>query len=218
VAQIDRWLKAHAGKEALVVIDVLAKVKPPRSKYGDLYQEDYAIMSELKELCEHYHAAILVFHHTRKAESTDVFDELLGSTALAGSADTVMMLQRVRGKDTAVLHITGREIEREQQLALRFNRQSYNWEMLGDAKNFAMSPERREIVEVVKQLGEATPKQLAETLGKNASTLRTLLTRMAQQGIVRSTGRRTYIPVDTVDAAIAVDEQELSRPHVREST
>lgn len=154
IDRIARWLKNHPDAR-LVVIDVLAKVRPPRKRGADLYLEDYAVMSSLKALADRYHVAVLVIHHTRKASAEDVYDELNGTMGVAGAADTVWILQRPRGEDIGTLHITGREIEEEGQIPLRFDKATCAWQVMNEQeiatqREQAMSAERRDILDVLK--------------------------------------------------------------------
>lgn len=205
IMQIERWLQKHE-QARLVVIDVFAKVRPPRGKFEDPYQADYAVMGALKALADRYHVAVLVIHHTRKAEASDVFDELLGSAGLGGACDTVMVLSRTRGEADAVLHITGREIEREGQHALCFNRETCQWEMQGDAAEFALSKERRAIIQAIRYLhGIATPSQVTELLHKNPNTIKVTMRNMATDGQLKALGDGTY-------RVLVGDEDTLNKP------
>ena len=74
----------------------------------------------------------MFLHHLRKTNGIkgDPFENILGSTALQGSTDTMMVMEREeRTKSEATLHITGRDIE-PQDLDIEFK--NYQWESLGD--------------------------------------------------------------------------------------
>ena len=47
-----------------------------------------------KSLAAEFRIAIVLVHHTRKADAEDPFDCLSGSTGLTGTADTTLVLAR----------------------------------------------------------------------------------------------------------------------------
>src|SRR5260221_10704646 len=92
LAHLDRWLREHPRARA-VIVDVWAKVSPPRTRGGDAYAEDYLPMSPLKAIADGHSVALVVIHHTRKTGAENVFDEINGTTGLGGAADTPLILQ-----------------------------------------------------------------------------------------------------------------------------
>jgi hypothetical protein len=180
-----------------VIIDVYARIRPPRTKNADPYQEEYAVLGELRTLAERYHVLILVIHHTRKSRAEDVFDELLGSMGIAAAADTLLVLARSRGEAEATLHITGREIEHEGSYALRFDAVTGNWQMIGDAKEHTLSQQRRAILDVLPEdaVQALSPQEIAERLPETRrGSVRFLLHRMMKDAdtTLRSTNDNRY--------------------------
>jgi len=186
------WLSEHPDVR-LVIVDTLARIRRPGSKRGDSYLEDYEALAGLADLARKEELCILVLHHLRKTESTDPLALVLGSTALTGAADTVLVLRRARGEADAELLVVGRDIE-DRELALRF--QGGRWASLGDAAEWRLSRERREILQVLEDLGgEASPKEIAEVLEKPQGTVRKLLHHMVRDGeVVRVRKGRYAIP------------------------
>jgi len=77
--------------------------------------------------------AILLIHHTRKLPDSDPFNTISGSTGLTGSADTMFVLEEAkRTENTAVLHITGRDVQ-DMQINLEFNRDDMVWRFVSFA-------------------------------------------------------------------------------------
>lgn len=118
----------------LIILDTLQKVKPPSNSKVTAYEQDYQLFAQIGEFARKNRLCVLVVHHTRKTnglDNRDPFENILGSTALQGATDTMMVLQRdKRFDDTAVLLATGRDIE-QQDIALR--REGVRWISLGDA-------------------------------------------------------------------------------------
>ncbi|WP_069162056.1 AAA family ATPase [Nocardia altamirensis] len=135
VPMIAEYLIRHADAAPLVILDTLGKVRPPKQRGEDAYAADYAIGSQLKSAIDSAPgASLLVVHHTRKAESVDFVDAVSGTQGIAGSADFVLVLNRKRKSDQAVLSVTGRDVpENEYALVTDAGRWSLDGTDLMDA-------------------------------------------------------------------------------------
>lgn len=110
----------------VVVIDTLQKV---RHRAGDVgYNADYEDLGRLKEYADERGIAILLLHHTRKAEAGTEYDRISGTSGITGVADTMMVLTRT-GEDTKLL-VKGREFE-EREFDLAFN--GGDWQLADEA-------------------------------------------------------------------------------------
>jgi predicted transcriptional regulator len=177
-------------KPDLIIIDPWVKIKP-RAKGKDIFYEEYQSLDVLKEFTKEG-VSILLVHHARKTQSEDPIDEILGSTGQTAVVDNILVLKRARGSQTAVLHLILRDFE-ETDLGLRFEN---GWRLEGSAKEVMLAEEQKKIIEAIKELGEeATPKAIADLLGKNHGTVRVILSRMVQKGIIKKTSKGTYIPL-----------------------
>jgi hypothetical protein len=144
---IASWLDDHPTAQ-LIVVDTIAKIRPPRGKSEDGYLGDYGVWGALQALLlGHPGVAILGNHHQRKGEAEDVLDTVLGSQGVTGSVDTVLVLKKARGSADGELFVTGRDIEEEQTWALRFD--GGRWTDIGNADDHRMSMERNELVAVL---------------------------------------------------------------------
>jgi len=83
--------------------------------------------------------AILVVHHLRKMSADDPLDEISGSTGLTGGVDGILVLKCDRGAADAYLHVTGRDIEEDQEYALHWDQEVAGWSLVGDADEFRLS-------------------------------------------------------------------------------
>ncbi len=170
----------------LVVIDTLARVKPKRGRNNDAYETDTEIMGGLQILAMRHSVTVLVVHHMRKnvKDADDVFDGVLGSTGLTGTADATILMQRGRQSREIVMHITGRDVE-EQQLSVKFDltdRVPFN--LMGTTEEVHMSDTRKDILEYLEENGATGPKELAKALGKNYSTTKVMVRKMLLDGVV----------------------------------
>ena len=98
-----------------MVIDTLQKI---RHRVGDVgYNADYEDLGALKRYADEHGIAILLLHHTRKAEAETEYDRISGTTGITGVADTMMVLTR-KGNEATLL-VKGREFE-EQEIPIVF--------------------------------------------------------------------------------------------------
>jgi hypothetical protein len=191
---LKRWLDAHPDAR-LVVVDILKRVRPRTSPNRSVYDADYEALEAMQRLAAEHEVGILVVHHLRNLGATDPLDEISGSTGLSGGADGVLVLKRDRGRADAYLHVTGREIEEEAELALRWDADLASWTLVGDAEEYRVSQERQDIVRVLVEAGEPmTPKEVAEFLDKSANTVKYLMWRMSKDGQLTTVGKGRYSP------------------------
>src|SRR5215204_1962433 len=90
---IRAWIQAVESPR-MVIIDVLNKIRPAQKNNEGIYDYDVRSLEGLQSLAAAFRIAIVVVHHTRKADAEDPFDCLSGSTGLTGTADTTLVLAR----------------------------------------------------------------------------------------------------------------------------
>ena len=125
IVQLEDYLKEYPDSR-LIVIDTLQKVRT--ASKDNAYASDYGDISQIKEFADRHSLAVIVVHHIRKQNDSDVFNKVSGTTGLTGSADATFVLEKeTRASDTARLYCVGRDIE-YQEFVLRFRECS--WEMV----------------------------------------------------------------------------------------
>src|SRR5919112_3064269 len=191
---LERWLEGHPDAR-LVVVDILKRVRPRTSPNRSVYEADYEALEAMQRLAAEHEVSILVVHHLRKLGAVDPLDEISGSTGLSGGADGILVLKRDRGRADAYLHVTGREIEEEAELALRWDADLAGWCIVGDAEEYRVSQERQDIVRVLVEAGEPmTPKEVSELLDKPPNNVKFLMWRMSKDGQLATAGKGRYSP------------------------
>lgn len=158
----------------LIVIDTLQKV---RHRTGDVsYGADYEDLGALKEYADQRGIAIMLLHHTRKAEAESAYDRIGGTSGITGVADTLMVL--MRHGDEATLSVRSRETE-ECEYQLEFH--NGDWELADpaavEARNEAALPEGVRLVESFmgsRESWSGTFKELLAALGSPGMTERGL--------------------------------------------
>ena len=206
LAYLEEYLKAHPDLR-LVVIDTWARVAPPSGERRcSQYEGDYESLTPLKRLADTYHVSILAVHHLRKTGSSDVLDEIIGSTGVTGAVDGTMILKRDRGQTDATLFVTGRDVEREQQLALSFDATTALWTLVGNAEELCCTRARQEILDLLREQGPdgMSAREIAATLQKNYHTTRSLLRKMEDAGEVRhANGHYLAVSADSRQQSMA---------------
>lgn len=186
------WCEAHPDAR-LVVVDTLARVRPPQSSRGQAYSEDTAALVPWQAIAQDFSVAVVIVHHDRKAESADFIDAVSGTHGLAGVADTTLVLDRPRMETYGRLRLTGRDIQ-EAELTLR--RAGPAWVISnGPAPDADLGDLSNRIVAYV--IGAHRPVRagdVAEHCDTDASTARRYLARLAEAPHHRigKTGRGLY--------------------------
>jgi hypothetical protein len=195
LAYLEEYFKTHPELR-LVVIDTWARVAPPSGERRcSQYEGDYDALMPLKRLADTYHSSILAIHHLRKTASSDVLDEIIGSTGVTGAVDGTLILKRDRGQNEATMFVTGRDVEREQQLALSFDVATALWTLVGNAEELRCSQARQEILDLLREQGNdgMSAREIAEALKKNYHTTRSLLRKIEEVGDIKRSGGRFII-------------------------
>jgi RecA-family ATPase len=175
----------------LIVIDTLAKVRSTKARMKAAYDLDYQSIAGLQDIAKQRGIAIVVIHHTRKADADDAFDTVSGTLGLTGAADAILVLQKRSGSIT--LHACGRDIE-DSETALQFNKETCRWTVLGSAAEVHRSNERSRIISALAgaEDGLAIKEIMSIAEFGNRSAVDVLLSRMVRDGEIDRLGRGLY--------------------------
>ena len=125
IVQLEDYLKEYPDSR-LIVIDTLQKVRT--ASKDNAYASDYGDISLIKDFADRHAMAVIVVHHIRKQNDSDVFNKVSGTTGLTGSADATFVLeQESRASNAAKLYVTGRDTP-YQEFTLRFH--DCSWELV----------------------------------------------------------------------------------------
>jgi AAA domain-containing protein len=181
-------------KPRLVVIDTLKYITKPAERHVNLYDADLAEMRKVREIAIRHQTSIVAIHHTRKAPSAHWLDEISGSRAITGTADTILVL-RSNGK-LGELHITGRDVP-QTDLELAFDIQTATWNLREDSSAKKRTPLYDGIIQALREDSDGlSPKNIALKLEVKRDTIRTALKRMLESELVTKTSEGKYHPVD----------------------
>ena len=127
--QITNYLHNHPQAK-LVIVDTLIKVREINSR-GSAYADDYATMTAFKRIADRYGITMLIVHHTRKQEASDIMDMISGTTGIMGCADGAMVLERpLRRVPKGSISMTGRDFQ-DAKISLTQNPETMCWEFAG---------------------------------------------------------------------------------------
>ena len=168
----------YASKPDLVIVDVLAKLK--RQNSGN-YDAEYESMSELKELLDKYDIECLVLTHTGKPSNNDgddPFDKIIGSTALLGVPDNLMLLVNTHGQTK--LLTKGRLIHSSEKV-LNFENGKYT-ERTGASAEYEDKAPIQALVLKELEIKPSTVSELVDVLGKDKGQISNICKTLAEAG------------------------------------
>lgn len=219
IPMILEFLEMHRGDQALIILDTLGRVKPPKRAGEESYSADYAIGSQLKGAIDTSPgSSLLVVHHSRKQESGDFVDAVSGTQGLAGSADFVLVLSRKRHSEDAILSVTGRDVP-EEDYAMRAD-DGVLWRLDGDTLQAAaatagarreqgqLADRSIEVLALVNQraaAGDTTRASDLDSLGISQDKARVYLNRLADSDRIKKASRGLYTTVTTVTSVTNAD-------------
>lgn len=111
--QLAEWLIEHP-KTSLIIVDTLARVKSGNKRGENAYESDSRIFGELQRFAQSHKIAVLVVHHLKKTgrgDDLDPVERISGSMGLAGTCDSILMLEGKRDDDKSTLNVTARDFE-----------------------------------------------------------------------------------------------------------
>ena len=210
-----QWIEANPNAR-LIVIDTLAKIRPRTRNQG--YQEDYEAVEKIMEIANKHQIGVIIVHHTRKAEAEDVVDEINATTGLMGGVDGFLVLKTKRERFEGSMFVTGREIEEERNIALRWDQHIHGWTMIDEEEvsetEEGLSPQRRLILDLLSRAANNTlpVQEIIAHVGASKQAVTNLLRVMVKDGRIEKAGRGLYkLAVHEPDQ---LTQDELGEEHV----
>lgn len=191
-AYCQRWTDAR-----IIVIDTLARVRPPQPKHRGAYEWDYLIGSQLKKLADEHGTALTAVTHTRQMHAADFVEAVSGTSGLTGAADTIVVLDRARGSDDGRLKVTGRDVD-ERDYAMRMNAGA--WQLLDrPPATPGLSDRTVAVIDyVTTHPAGVRAAEVSAELGIPVEQARVYLSRLATADRISQPARGLYTPVMSV--------------------
>lgn len=192
IKELDTFLADNPATQ-LVVIDILARVRPPKSPRLDSYEQDYVFLQALNACADRNRVSILVLHHTRKAKGEDIFEDVSGTTALTGAASTTWVLARAaEGEDMFVLSMRGRDLYEEGNIEMRWDEYECRHIYGGITVGSSSTSERNALLKLI-EIGQTyTFLDIVQRSGKKKAAVNNLLRRLLDDGMLIRVGRGQY--------------------------
>lgn len=188
------YLKSHPYTR-LVVVDTLVGVRAARARYEDPYEADKKFTQALTNLCHEHRIAMLLVHHSRKGDGSDVTDDASGSTGLVGGVDNYAALRLSRSeKGAGELLIRGRDIEIDGDLNLTWDPRLAQWNVT--TERLSLTPERRDVLGLLGDRPGLRYKEIALILKREEGGTARLLSNMQTDGLIVSTSGRWFVRGD----------------------
>lgn len=192
---IDAWMEAHPDT-VTIVIDVLAEFRRPRDPKEDIYAYDRETVTPINRMAEKWRITILLIHHTRKAKSDDVFEEISGSTGLPSAVATMWVLGRApNGSGETILALRGRDLINDEPLALEWDDYDNQFKIIGGAVEALQGGEKRAVLHILADDQEWEPRTIAAELKKSVNSVQLILKALLSEGLIGRVGRGKYVRV-----------------------
>ena len=169
----------------LVIVDILAKLK--RQNTGH-YDAEYQAMTDIKELIDKHDKDCLVLTHSGKPtanDSGDPFDKIIGSTALQGVPDNLMVLAQSNGQTK--LHTKGRLIFPSEKI-LSFENGKYTERSGVGAEYQDKAPVKAEVLKLL-ETKKMTVSEMASALGKDKGQISNICAKLSEDGQIKRENR-----------------------------
>ena len=148
-----------------IIIDTVASILKPHGKSGD-YNVSVDEYAALRKLAHKQKIAILVVHHTKKTTEVSLspLEQILGSTGITATVETILVMENIIGKKDRKLHVTGKDVE-QNEFYLAWNGAGYDF--CEDAEVAGLGSVQREAYELIKQYPRCSQGKLVNMIGKD---------------------------------------------------
>jgi uncharacterized membrane protein len=189
-----RSVKAGYQDTALIVIDIAQAVMEVTARdkgYGGASAE----WGALQRLAHELKVAILLVHHTKKTTGLDLsspLESVLGSTAIAATAETLMIMQPIAGSRDVKLHITGKDVD---TLDLVFPWQNPGFGDPVDAGEASLGEAQKAVLDYIRGNQGCAQRTIATDLKKDPGQVSKIIMRLTAAGMVSRNETNGLFPV-----------------------
>ena len=188
IAKLNGWLDDNPDTK-VVFIDTYAKFMGATKKG---YNAEYSAAVGLKEIADEHDAAIIALHHTLKSKPKDWLMSLYGSSGLTGAADAILMFDRERGSEKAILHATGRDIA-DTDVAVKFDWATLSWEPDQNREIDNLNPDRKNLFNIIRNAKAPIKlEELAKITNKKKPAISNLLKKLVDCGFIEKSSHGHY--------------------------
>jgi hypothetical protein len=136
---------------------------------------------------------MVLIHHSRKADGSDITDDASGSTGLTGGVDNYAALRLSRTeKGAGEFLLTGRDIEIDGDLNLKWDPMLAQWNATSEA--VMLTPVRRDVLGLLTDRPGLKAKEIGLLLKRDVGGTSRLLTEMKAAGQIFNSGGCWFVP------------------------
>lgn len=186
-----------------IVIDTMQFIIPEKKNGISDYEHYYKFLDPLHRWALTNHIAVILITHTvksRAVEGDNPFSAIIGSVAIQGCSDAMLLLKKNHAKGTIVdpvladgfLTIVGRELGNG-HYSLEWNSEDLKWSMIGETKVSDQTANPNYLL--ISSSLEKKPKKAMEIVAEakiNRATVMSCLRRMITSGIINKNDDLTY--------------------------
>ena len=167
-----------------VIIDTFFKSFEYPDNKKNAYTLEYEFTGMFQTFARKNKICFMMVHHTKKASSDYMFDNVLGTTGITGSADTIWIIENKNNKST--LEITGKDVE-SLSYEINFDKNNCTWSYIGESTfDINTTPERFEILQLLmNENKEMKTSEIAKALGKRDNNISSLLKGMEKSSLIK---------------------------------
>ena len=177
---------------ACIIIDTIQAIRNPSLK------QDYASVenefSPLRKLAHDLDITIIAVHHTKKKTDfeTEPLDQILGSQAITGTVETILVMQREPRSQNVNLFITGKDVEETDDYTLVWNGHGFNEPV--ERRLASLGSMQRSIFDYVEQNPRCTQAAIVEHLGRTKQQIAEVVGRLLELGLFKTAiGGRLFV-------------------------
>ena len=165
-----------------IIIDTVASILKPHGKSGD-YNVSVDEYAALRKLAHKQKMAILVVHHTKKTTEVSLspLEQILGSTGITATVETILVMENIIGKKDRKLHVTGKDVE-QNEFYLAWNGAGYDF--CEDAEVAGLGPVQLEVYELIKQYPRCSQGKLVNMIGKDQGQISKILYALQDKDLI----------------------------------
>lgn len=173
-------------RPSCIIIDTISSILNPSSNNKN-YDVTVGEYEALRKLAAELKIAILVVHHTKKKSeiSQSPLEQILGSTGITATVETIMVMENVIGSKDRKLHLTGKDVEQD-EFYLRWN--GYGFDFEEDAVEASLGPTQKTVLEFVKQNPRSTQKGIVLGTEKDQGQVSKILDQLLEYDLIFKIG------------------------------
>jgi len=208
---IDSFLKEDLTIKCVIIDTFGSAIKADSKRNGNSFQQDYELVNSIQEIAMQNQVAIILLHHTRKFESEDPYEDIVGTTGITASPDTLLVLKKNAESNLFLLSVTGRDVM-DTKLSLDFDKESCLWIAKDDLPEYHTTKERRQIIDLFSNDSALVLKSgdIADKIGKKGAVTSRLLSKLVKGEILLNDGYGSYRLNKPIKEEIKADETIIS--------